>query len=143
MIGPNRLVRVSPRVWERASDRGGEIMTLITGKHMVWGGAGVLLASGVLHSLAWSKVQVGFSPDSRPLAALIWFLLAFDWLVFAAIWCVGAAIGPRARPMLLISASIPVAVVIGLCLTFGPGFYAVYLQLIAAGLLVVGSLRLS
>ena len=118
-------------------------MTLITGKHMVWAGAGFLLGCGILHLLAWSKAQAGFSPDSRPIAALIWFLLGLDWFVFAAMWCFGAAIGPQARPMLLISAVIPVAVVIGLCFTLGPRFYAVYLQLAAAGLLVVGSLRLS
>jgi len=60
------------------------------------------------------------------MAALIWFLLAIDWLVIASLWVLGASQGIGARLSLLLSTIVPIAVAIGLGLTVGPLFFAIY-----------------
>ncbi len=74
------------------------------------------------------------------MAALIWFLLAIDWLVIASLWVLGASQGIGARLSLLLSTIVPIAVAIGLGLTVGPLFFAIYLQLSAALLVILGAL---
>lgn len=112
-------------------------------KHLIWAAAFLLGLCAVLHSLAWPRTQAEFSLPSQPLAALLWFLLAVDWLTVAGLWLMGAAKGAAARPLLLLSLVVPVAVAVGLLLTYGPGFPPVYLQLAAAGLLLLGTLHLN
>ena len=118
-------------------------MAWLSGKHLIWLAAAMLLACAILHSLAWGRTQASFPPDARRMAALLWFLLAIDWVVFAILWSLGAGVGPAARPLLLVSLAVPIAVAIGLVMTLGPGFFAIYLQLAAAGLLLIGTLRLA
>ena len=118
-------------------------MAWLSGKLLIWLAAAVLLACALLHSLAWARTQASFPPDARRMAALLWFLVAIDWVVFAGLWGLGASVGPAARPLLLASSVVPVAVAIGLVLTLGPGFFAIYLQLAAAALLLTGSVRLT
>ena len=118
-------------------------MTWLSGKHLIWLAAAVLLACALLHSLAWPRTQASFPPDVRRMAALLWFLLMIDWVVFAVLWGLGANVGPAARPLLLASAAVPVSVAIGLVFTLGPGFFAIYLQLAAAALLLIGTARLT
>src|SRR3981189_4012099 len=83
----------------------------------------VLIGGAVLHSLAWTRVQADFAPAGRAMAALVWFLLSIDWLVIAGLWVLGASQGTGARASLLLSAIIPIAVAVGLCMTLGPRFF--------------------
>jgi hypothetical protein len=117
-------------------------MTMIASKYLIRGGALVLIACAVLHSLAWTHVQGDFAPAERPVVALVWFLLAIDWLVVAGLWVLAASQGRAARWSLLLSTIIPIAVAVGLCLTLGPGFFPIYLQLSAAALVIAGALYL-
>jgi hypothetical protein len=117
-------------------------MITVAGKYMIWGAAFLLTACAVLHSLAWTRVQADFGSAGRSIAALVWFLLAIDWLVIAALWVLGASQGTGVRAWLLVSTIIPIAVSIGLVLTLGPRFYAIYLQLSAAALVIAGALRM-
>src|ERR1700730_14332086 len=117
-------------------------MIIIASKYLIRGGAFLLIACAVLHSLAWTRVQADFGPAGRSMAALVWFLLAIDWLVIAGLWVLGASQGTGVRASLLLSAIIPIAVSIGLIVTLGPRFFAVYLQLSAAALVIVGALRM-
>ncbi len=118
-------------------------MAWLNGKHLIWLASAVLLTCTLLHTQAWSKNQSMFAPSTSRVVALLWFLLAIDWAVLAALWVLGANFGAPARPLLLISAVVPSAVAIGLVITFGPGFYPIYLQLAAVVLLLVGTLRLA
>ncbi len=118
-------------------------MALLTGRNLIWAAAAVQILCALLHSLAWPRIQEMFPGDARRMAMLLWFLLAIDWVVFSVVWGLGAAAGPVARPLLLASAVVPVAVAVGLVLTLGPAFFAVYLQLAAAALLLTGALRLA
>jgi hypothetical protein len=52
----------------------------------------------------------------------------------------GASQGTGVRASLLLSAIIPIAVAVGLCMTLGPRFFAIYVQLSAAALVVTGAL---
>jgi hypothetical protein len=117
-------------------------MTMIASKYMIWGAAFLLIACAVLHSLAWMRVQADFASAGHAMAALVWFLLAIDWLVIAGLWVLGAAQGTGARASLLLSAIVPIAVSIGLVLTLGPRFFAIYVQLSAAALVIAGALRM-
>ncbi|ROZ75095.1 hypothetical protein [Ramlibacter sp. WS9] len=118
-------------------------MALKSGKYFIWAAAFLMFACAVLHSMAWMRAQGDFSPEARPLAALLWFLLGIDWAVIGGLWVLGASKGIAARPLLLLSVVVPVSVAVGLCLTIGPGFFPVYLQLGAAGLLLLGAFRLT
>jgi hypothetical protein len=114
---------------------------IIASKYMIRGGALVLVACAVLHSLAWTRVQADLAPPAgRAMAALVWFLLAIDWLVIAGLWLLGASQGTGARWSLLLSSVIPIAVAVGLCLTVGPRFFPIYLLLSSAALVIVGAL---
>ena len=115
-------------------------MIIIASRHMIRGGAFLLTACAVLHSLAWARIQADFAPAGRAMAALVWFLLAIDWLVIAGLWVLFASQGTAARSSLLLSTIIPIAVAFGLCLTLGPRFFAIYLQLSAAALVIIGAL---
>lgn len=115
-------------------------MTIITSRYLIWGAAFLLLVCAVLHSVAWMRVQADFAPAGRPMAALVWFLLAIDWLVIAGLWVLGASQGTGARASLLLSAIIPIAVAIGLCMTLGPRFFAIYVQFSAAALVIAGAM---
>jgi hypothetical protein len=115
-------------------------MITIASKYLIRGGAFLLIACAVLHSLAWTRVQADFAPAGRAMAALVWFLLSIDWLVIAGLWVLGASQGTGARWSLLLSSVIPIAVAVGLCLTVGPRFFPIYLQLSAAVLVIVGAL---
>ena len=115
-------------------------MIIIASKYMIRGGALVLVACAVLHSLAWTRVQANFGPAGSPMAALVWFLLSIDWLIIAGLWVLGASQGTAARCSLLLSSVIPIAVAVGLCLTVGPRFFPIYLQLSAAALVIAGAL---
>ena len=115
-------------------------MSIIASRYMIWGAAFLLIACAVLHCLAWMRVQADFAPAGRAMAALVWFLLAIDWLVIAGLWVLGASQGTGARASLLLSAIIPIAVSIGLFLTLGPRFFAIYVQLSAAALVIAGTL---
>jgi len=117
-------------------------MITVAGKYMIWGAAFLLIACAVLHSLAWTRVQADFAPAGRSMAALVWFLLAIDWLVIAGLWVLGASKGTGVRAWLLLSSIVPIAVAIGLVVTLGPRFFAIYLQLSAAALVIAGALRL-
>ena len=116
------------------------VMLIVASKYMIRGGALLLVACAVLHCLAWGRTQAIFAPAERPMAALIWFLLAIDWLVIASLWVLGASQGTGARWSLLLSSVIPIAVAVGLCLTVGPRFFPIYLQLSAAALVIAGAL---
>jgi hypothetical protein len=115
-------------------------MIIIASKYLIRGGAFVLIACAVLHSLAWTRVQADIAPAGRAMAGLVWFLLSIDWLVIAGLWVLGAWQGTGARWSLLLSSIIPIAVALGLCLTVGPRFLPIYLQLSAAALVIVGAL---
>ena len=117
-------------------------MIIIASRYLIWGAAFLLIACAVLHSLAWMRVQADFAPAGagRAMAGLVWFLLAIDWLVIAGLWVLGASQGTGARASLLLSAIIPIAVAVGLCMTLGPRFFAIYVQLSAAALVVTGAL---
>jgi hypothetical protein len=116
------------------------VMLIVASKYMIRGGALLLVACAVLHCLAWGRTQAIFAPAGRPMAALIWFLLAIDWLVIASLWVLGASQGIGARLSLLLSTIVPIAVAIGLGLTVGPLFFAIYLQISAALLVILGAL---
>ena len=118
-------------------------MPIMSGKNLILVAAFLMFACAVLHSFAWTRTQADFTPEVRQLAALLWFLLAIDWAVIAGLWVLGASQGVAARPQLLLSSVVPIAVAIGLCLTIGPRFFPVYLQLGAAGLLLLGAFRLT
>jgi hypothetical protein len=118
------------------------MMTMIAGKYLIRGAAFMMLVCAVLHSLAWARVQADFAAGGRATAALVWFLLAIDWLVVAGLWMLGASQGTAARWSLLVSSIIPIAVAVGLLVTFGPRFFPVYLQLSAAVLVIAGALSL-
>jgi hypothetical protein len=115
-------------------------MIIIASKYLIRAGAFVLVACAIFHSLAWTRVQADFAPAGRAMAALVWFLLSIDWLVIAGLWVLGAAQGTAARWSLLLSTIIPIAVALGLCLTVGPRFFPIYLQLSAAVLVIAGAL---
>ena len=117
-------------------------MSIIVSKSMIWVAALLLAACALLHSLAWARIQANFTPEGRPMAALTWFLIAIDWLVIAGVWVLGARQGAAARPMLLLSAIVPIAVTIGLYMTLGPSFFAIYLQLSAGVLVAAGAFTL-
>jgi len=85
-------------------------MAWLTGKHLVWLAAGLLVLCGALHLAAWRTAQAGFSAASSSTAGLIWVLLA------------------TARPLLLTSALTPACVAIGLIATRGILSFPAYLQ---------------
>jgi hypothetical protein len=116
-------------------------MAIMSTKNSIRAAAFLMFACSILHLLAWARAQLGFSPEVRQLAALLWFLLGIDWAVIAGLWVLGASQGVAARRQLLLSAVVPISVAVGLVLTIGPFFYPVYLQLGAAGLLLLGALR--
>ena len=115
----------------------------MSAKNLIRAAAFLMFACAVLHSLAWTRASADFSPEVRRLAALLWFLLGIDWVVVAGLWVLGASQGVAARRLLLLSVVVPVAVAVGLILTIGPLFPPIYLQLGAAGLLLLGAFRLA
>ena len=115
----------------------------MSAKNLIRAAALLMFLCAVLHTLAWKRAQVDFAPEARQMAALLWFLLGIDWVVISGLWAIGAAQGAVARTQLLLSSVVPIAVAIGLVLTIGPRFFPVYLQLGAAGLLMLGAMRLT
>ena len=77
------------------------------------------------------------------MARLLWFLLGIDWLVLGLLWLVAATGGLRMQPLLLVTAAVPIAAVIGMFVAVSPRFPPVYLQAAAATLLIAGAIRLS
>ncbi len=118
-------------------------MSFLSATNLIRGAAVLILLCAILHSLAWTTTRMRFPADGQSLVALVWFLLAIDWVVLGGLWLIAASGGAAMRPLLLISSIIPFAVAIGLCLVISPYFFAVYLQLGALLLLVTGTLRLA
>src|SRR5260370_4842693 len=73
----------------------GATMIIIASKYLIRGGALVLVACAVLHSLAWTRVQADFAPAGGATGALVWVFLSVRFLVSAGRVAFGAAPGNR------------------------------------------------
>ncbi len=116
-------------------------MSFLSAANLIRGAAALMILCAILHSLAWTTTRLRFPVEDRALVALVWFLLAIDWTILGGLWLIAASGGGTMRPLLLLSAVVPLAVAVGLCVVISPFFFAVYLQLGALLLLVAGTLR--
>jgi len=109
----------------------------------LWIASAIMLATAAFHFMGWFLAQGQFAGDGQPLARLLWFSIDVDWLVVAALWFVagygGAALH---RPLVMISAIIPLAGAVGLFLVIGPAFFGLYLLALAGAVAIIGAIRL-
>jgi hypothetical protein len=118
-------------------------VSLFSAANLIRGAAVLLILCGVLHTISWRTTRARFLGEERSMAALLWFLLGTDWLVLGLVWLFAATVGRQVQPLLLVTAAVPIAVAIGLCVAVSPRFLPVYLQTAAAVLLIAGALKLS
>ena len=118
-------------------------MVFFSATNLIRSAAALLILCAILHSVSWKATRERFPAKEKAFAAVLWFLLAIDWVVFGCLWLIAASGGVAMQPFLLLSSVIPLAVTAGLCLTAGFTFFPMYLQLGAFLLLVAGTLRLA
>jgi hypothetical protein len=118
-------------------------VSLFSAANLIRAAAVLLILCALLHTIAWGRTRARFAGEQRSMAAMLWFLLAIDWLVLGLVWLFAATGGPQMQPLLLVMAAVPIAVAIGLCVAVSPLFPPVYLQAAAAVLLIAGALKLS
>jgi hypothetical protein len=118
-------------------------VSLFAATNLIRGAAVLLILCAVLHTISWRTTRARFPGEERSMAALLWFLLGIDWLVLGLVWVFAATGGPQMQPLLLVTAAVPIAAAIGMCVAVSPRFPPVYLQTAAAGLLIAGALKLS
>jgi hypothetical protein len=118
-------------------------VSLFSAANLIRLAAVLLFLCAVLHTISWGSTRARFPGEERSMAALLWFLLGIDWLVLGLVWLFAARGGPQMQPLLLVTATVPIAAAIGMCVAVSPRFPPVYLQTAAAVLLIAGALKLS
>ncbi len=101
----------------------------------LWIASAILLATAAFHCMGWFLARGQFAGPSQPLVQLLWFTIDIDWLVVAALWFV-AGYGSAAllRPLVIISAIIPLSGAVGLFLVIGPAFFGLWLRGLAGAI---------
>ncbi len=106
-------------------------------------GALLLLATAAFHS-SGSDMVAGHLPGMRGrIVEMLWFVPPIDWLVVALCWAfVAVRADRRLRPIVWITALIPLAVAVMLAATIGIGFPGLWMLVAAIVLGVIGASRL-
>ncbi len=110
---------------------------------LLWIASAILLATAGFHFMGWFLARAQFAGAGQPLVQLMWFSLDIDWLVVASLWF-AAGYGGAAllRPLVILSAIIPLAAAVALFLVIGPAFFGLWLLALAGLVAIVGALRL-
>jgi hypothetical protein len=110
---------------------------------LLWIASGILLATAGFHFMGWFLARGQFAGTGQSLAQLMWFSLDVDWLVVASLWF-AAGYGGAAllRPLVILSAIIPLAAATAMFIVIGPAFFGLWLLGLAGSLAVVGAIRL-
>lgn len=114
------------------------------GRALILLGALLLLATAAVHGAGSSMVSSWLEGERRSILMLAWFTFSIDWVVVALIWIYCGWRGdPRYRLIIFAASIIPSATAIGLTVTVGPTFFGVWMLLAAAGLAILGALRIN
>ena len=110
---------------------------------MLWIASAILLATAAFHFMGWFLARGQFPGTAEPLARLLWFSIDIDWVVVAALWF-AAGYGGAAllRPLVMLSAAIPLAAAVALFVVIGPAFFGLWLLALAGAIAIVGAIRL-
>ena len=109
----------------------------------LWIASAILVATAAFHAMGWFLAGSQFAGPTRPLVELIWFSVDVDWLVVAALWFFAGYGGASLlRPLVMISAIIPLAAAIGMFLVIGPAFFGLWLHALAGAVAIIGAIRL-
>lgn len=110
---------------------------------LLWIASAILLATAAIHFTGWFLARGQFVGPGQPIAQLLWFSIDVDWLVVAGLWF-AAGYGGAAllRPLVMLSAIIPLAAAVALFFVIGPFFFGVYLLGVAGAVAIIGAIRL-
>jgi len=109
----------------------------------LWIASAIMLATAAFHFMGWFLARSQFAGPGEPLVQLLWFSLDVDWLVVAALWFMAGYGGAALlRPLVMLSASIPLAAAGGLFLVIGPAFFGLWLLALAGAIAILGAIRL-
>jgi len=109
----------------------------------LWIASAILAGTAFLHAMSWGFVRTQFTGDASEIARLLWFSLAIDWMIVAGMW-LAAGYGGAAllRPLVLVSAVIPIAAAVAQFLVLGASFPGLYLLALAGAVAIIGAVRL-
>jgi hypothetical protein len=109
----------------------------------LWIASAMLAATALMYAVAWGFVRTQFAGEGLETARLLWFNLAADWLLVAGLWF-AAGYGGAAllRPLVMLSALIPLASAIGQFVALGASSLGLYLLVLAAAIAIIGAIRL-
>ena len=116
----------------------------MTGARMLLGlGALLLFATAAFHATGLAMVE-GWLPGSRgAILELLWVVPTIDWAIVGILWATIAWLDdPRLKPLVWISAVIPLLIAVLLVKAVGFGHPGIWMLFGAAALAVAGSLRL-
>jgi len=109
----------------------------------LWIASAIMLATAAFHFMGWFLARSQFAGPGEPLVQLLWFSLDVDWLVVAALWFMAGYGGAALlRPLVMLSAIIPLAAAVGLFLVIGPAFFGLWLLALAGAIAILGAIRL-
>ena len=109
----------------------------------LWIASAIMLATAAFHFMGWFQARRQFAGPGEPLVQLLWFSLDVDWLVVAALWFMAGYGGAALlRPLVMLSAIIPIAAAVGLFLVIGPAFFGLWLLALAGAIAILGAIRL-
>ncbi len=109
----------------------------------LWIASAMMLATAAFHFMGWFLARGLFAGDGQAFARLLWFTADVDWLVVAGLWFVAGYGGAALlRPLVLLSAIIPLAAAVGMFFVIGPAFFGLYLLGLAGAIAIIGAIRL-
>ena len=110
---------------------------------LLWIASAILLATTAFHFMGWVLARDQFPGTGQPTVRMLWFSLGVDWLVVAGVWF-AAGYGGAAllRPLVMLSALIPLAAAVAMFLVISPAFFELWLLGLAGCVALVGAVRL-
>ena len=109
----------------------------------LWIASAIMLATAAFHFMGWFLAREQFAGPAQPLVELMWFSLDVDWLVVAGLWF-AAGYGGAAllRPLVIVSAIIPLAAAVAMFFVIGPALFGLWLLGLAGAVAIIGAIRL-
>jgi len=109
----------------------------------LWIAAAIMAATAAIHFTGWFLGRDQFAGPTQPIVKLLWFSIDVDWLVVAGLWfAAGYGGAGLLRPLVILSAIIPLAAAVGMFFLISPAFFGLYLLALAGAIAIIGAIRL-
>lgn len=109
----------------------------------LWIASAIMLATAAFHFMGWVMARDQFAGTGQLTVRMLWFSLSADWLVVAGLWfAAGYGGASLLRPLVLLSALIPLIAAVAMFLVISPAFFELWLLGLASAVAIIGAIRL-